>query len=217
MLDSIYGSKEFIQDWVYFTPNNKFWRCSWYNESYVIDSSLTYSNQEVSLNGQLKYSIYSIDTSSILLVTPDDNVLRCKRWNAYDPERIANFIQSNPKKKLLSGNWTLDSSEVNPTVMPSYCKNLYLGSKFTFNQNGTFDVFPKDSTNKCNSYSYHIWENQVSITEYDMMMHLDIVKLTADKLILKSTYVPSDGCSEKMMEAKQKGYNLYLTKQNAKN
>ena len=214
MLDSLYGSKEFIQDLVYFTHNDKFWRCSHYNESQLIDSSLTFKDNKVFDNGQLKYSIFSLDSNSIILVTTDNKVYHCSRWNEYDQEDVERFIKTNPIKKLLNGNWTLDSSEITPTRMPSFCNDLYPGTKFSFNPNGTFDIYPKDSTNKCNGYSYRIWENEISVTEYDMIMTLGIVKLSKDKLILKSTYVSKDSdWSEKMMKAKQEGYNLYLTRQ----
>ena len=214
MLDSLYGSKEFIQDWVYFTTTDKFWRCSYYSENQLIDSSLTFKDNKVFDKGELKYSIFSLDSNSIILVTTDRKVFHCRRWNEFDQEDIERFIKTNPTKKLLNGNWKLDSSQIAPTRMPSFCNDLYPGAKFAFNPNGTFDIYPKDSTNKCNGYSYKIWENEISITEYDMIMKLDIVNLSKDKLVLKSTYVPKDvDWSEKVMKARQEGYNLYLTRQ----
>ena len=214
MMDSVYGSKEFIQDWVYFTPNDKFWRCSHYNENQLIDSSLTFKDNEVFDNGQLKYSIFSLDSNNIILVSSDKKVFHCRSWNNFNQKYIYIFFITNTTKKLLNGNWTLDSSEIKPTRMPSFCNDLYPGTKYAFNPNGTFDIYPKDSTNKCNGYSYKIWENEISITEYDMVMKLEIVNLTKDKLILKSTYVSKDAdWSEKMMKARQEGYNLYLTRQ----
>src|SRR5690606_13276763 len=214
MLDSLYGSEKFIQDIVYFTPNNKFWRLSHYSESQLIDSSFTYKDNKVFDNGKLKYSVFSLDSNNIILVRTDNKVFRCRRWNQFEQEDLDRFIKTNPTKKMLNGNWILDSSDITPTRMPSFCNDLYPGTKYSFNPDGTFDIYPNDSTNKCNGYSYRIWENEISVTEYDMIMTLEIVKLTKDKLILKSTYVSKKSdWSEKMIKARQEGYNLYLTRQ----
>jgi hypothetical protein len=213
MLDSLYGSGKFIQDWVYFTLDDQFWRCSHYSENQLIDSSLVFKNNKVFDNGQLKYSVFSLDSNNIILVTTDNKVFRCRRWNEFEQDDIDRFINTNPTKKMLNGNWILDSSDITPTRMPSFCNELYPGAKYAFNPNGTFDIYPKDSTNKCHGYSYRIWENEIRVTEYDMVMTLGIVKLTKDKLILKSTYVSKESDrSEKMMKPRQEGYNLYLTR-----
>ena len=208
-IDSVYGSNEFIQDWVYFTEDNKFWRCSYYNESYIIDSSVEYNDNVVSSNGQPKYEIYTIDSNNILLVTGDSKTFHCKRWNDFSDKRIKAFIKSNPKKRLLNGVWLLDSSELGSTRIPSYCDSLYPGTKFYFNSDGTFDVYAKNSAEKCNGYSYKIFDDEISFTEYDMDMAFDIVRLTSDSLILKSNYVPNKLWSS---EARKSGYKLYLTR-----
>src|SRR5690606_39509230 len=157
MLDSLYGSKEFLQDWIYFTPDNKFWRCSHYSENQLIDSSLVIEDNKVFDNGELKYSVFSLDSNNIILVTTDNKVFRCRRWNQFEQEDIDRFIKTNPTKKMLNGNWILDSSDITPTRMPSFCNDLYPGTKYSFNPDGTFDIYPNDSTNKCNGYSYRIW------------------------------------------------------------
>lgn len=214
MLDSIYGSNEFNQDWIYFTPEDKFWRCSHYSQSHLIDSSLTFKDNKVFDKGELKYSIFSLDSNNIILVSTDSIIFHCTRWNKFDSEDIDRFIKTNPTKKLLNGNWTLDSSEITPTRIPSFCNELYPGSKFAFNPNGRLEIYPKDSTNKCNSYSYKVWEDEISFIEYDMFMTLGIEKLSNDKLILKSTFIPKDRdpWSEEMLKFHQNGFNLYLTR-----
>ena len=105
MLDSLYGSKEFIQDWIYFTPDNKFWRCSHYSENQLIDSSLVFKDNKVFNNGELKYSVFSLDSNNIILVATDNKVFRCRRWNEFEQEDIDRFIKTNPTKKMLNGNW----------------------------------------------------------------------------------------------------------------
>ena len=212
MIDSIYGSKSFIQDWIYFTPDNKFWRCSYYNSSYIIDSSIKFKNDIVLSAGQKKYQVYTIDSSNILLVDSSSTVFHCRRWNSFSPEKIERFVKGNPKKKLLNGYWLLDTSEISPTRVPSFCDSLYAGTKFYFNPDGTFDIYAKDSTAKCGAYSYKIWENEISFIEYDMVMGFDIIRLTSDSLVIKSTFVPRDAWDENATNARENGYELYFTK-----
>jgi hypothetical protein len=213
MLDSIYGSKEFIQDWVYFTPTGNFWRCTRYVENQLIDSSLTFKGNEIFYNGELKYSIFSLDSNNIILVSKDKTVFHCKRWNEFDQEDITMFVKTNPIKKLLNGRWILDSSEVIPTTIPSHCDKLFPGSKFYFNPNGRLEIYPKDSIIICNNYSYDIWDNEISIRENDMVLGLEIVRLSSTKLILKSTYMPKGESTGQTIKTELDGYNLYLTKQ----
>jgi len=210
-LDSAYGSSEFIQDRVYFTPDNKFWRCSRYGESQLIDSSFTYKDNKVFHNNKLQYTIFSLDSNNIILLAHDKKVFHCRRRNEYDPEDIERYIRTNPTKKLLNGTWMLDSSEITPAGLPSFCYKLFPGTKFAFKPDGEFEILPKDSSKACNSYSYHIWGNQISIIEYDMEMGLGIVSLTKDKLVLRSKYEPSN--TFRSAEIRQHGYKLYFTRE----
>ena len=78
---------------------------------------------------------------------------------------------------------------------------------------GILEIYPNDSINKCNSYSYRIWKDKISITEYDMVMELKIEKISTDKMVLKSRYIPREiAWTEEVMKAKQEGYNLYFSK-----
>lgn len=213
MLDSLYGSSEFIQDWVYFTPEGEFWRCSHYSESQLIDSLLTFKEDKVFKNGKIVYSITALDSSNITLKANSEQTYHLKRWNQFDKEDIERFIQTNPTKLLLNGNWELDSSEISPTRMPSYCNDLMAGTRFDFKAKGILEIYPNDSINKCNSYSYRIWKDKISITEYDMVMELKIEKISTDKMVLKSRYIPREiAWTEEVMKAKQEGYNLYFSK-----
>lgn len=217
MIDSIYGSSESIQDWIYFTPDNKFWRCSRSRGSYILDSCLNYDTNKITRNQSTVYNIYSVDTNNILLESGENQVFHCRRWNEFDQEDITRFVHTNPTKKLLNGRWNLDSSEIIPTALPSYCDRLLPGSKFVFNPNGRLEVFPKDSINKCNNYSYHIWDNKISMREYDMGLELDIVTITKNKMTLKSTYKPEGRYSGGSYRTELEGHNLYFTKEKEKN
>jgi hypothetical protein len=141
-------------------------------------------------------------------------IYRCRRWNSFSQEKIERFIEGNPKKRLLNGTWLLNESELSPSTVPSFCDSLYAGTKFYFKPNGTFDIYAKDSISKCGTYSYKIWEDKISFTEYDMVMGFNIIKLTSDSLIITSTYVPNNNWDDKATQARQSGCKMYLTKLN---
>ena len=210
MLDSISGSDRFLQDWIYFTPDHKFWRFSYYNNSYIIDSALDCNGDKIFLRDQLKYTIYSPDSNHLLLVTPEDSVFHLKSRRHFDIEDIARFVRANPHKLLLNGNWKMDSADYSPSYLPSYCENLYPGSRLVFNGNGFLDVYPRDSTHKCYSYSYKVSEEEISIVESDMTLNLALVKISGDTLILKSRWLHYQ--NPDAQKVRESAYNIYLSR-----
>ncbi|WOK07747.1 hypothetical protein RT717_03800 [Imperialibacter roseus] len=76
----------------------------------------------------------------------------------------------NPKNQAIHGLWEIDSLIVEPISIPSYCDMIYKGSLFNFKSDGQLVITPKDSTQKCNSYSYKIFDDELNIVEYDMVM-----------------------------------------------
>jgi hypothetical protein len=115
----------------------------------------------------------------------------------------------------LNGSWRLDSSEYVPSYLPSYCNNLYLGSKLIFREDGLLDVIPKDSTYSCFSYGYRIFDQEINLAEYDMILKLEISKLTADSLILRSyylNYVDKPLSFSQSEDVRLNGYKIYLTR-----
>src|SRR5690606_20912042 len=126
--------------------------------------------------------------------------------NSFSNEDIERFVTANPLKRLLNGSWILSSGELIPTRVPSYCDSLFEGTKFHFDPKGNFDIYEKDSTNKCGSYSYKIFEDRISFVEYDMVMRFEIETLTPDSLILKSKFVPMDNWNSDATKARENGY-----------
>ena len=211
VIDSIYGSNEFIQDWVYFTPEKKFYRFSKHRKSYIIDSALTWEHNIILKGNSELFKITAIDSQYIELKSAD-KIYRAERWNQFDREAIKRFISNNKYKLLINGKWKLDSTEIGKGGMPLNCDQIEKGSIFNFKNNSRLSVFEKDSLNFCNEYNYRVNKDRIALRKSDMIMELPISKLNSKKLVLLSKHIPKGTSAEKMWELKRKGIKLYLSK-----
>jgi hypothetical protein len=216
LIDSIDGADSFIQEWVYFTPENKFWRLSYYNDTYIIDSSLEIRGNSIFKGNKRKYSVYSVDSNHLVL-TDEDKIYHLQRRGSDNFDRISYFLEANPKKLLINGIWQLDSADYLPAYLPSYCKNLLPGSAIVFEPKGLLKVFEKDSADKCNSYSYKIFDDELSVTEYDMVVNMKIVTLTKDSLVFKSKWLDWENpkWTDEPWKVKADGYKIFCTRYKA--
>jgi len=211
VIDSIYGSDEFIQDWIYFTPEKQFYRFSKYNKNYVIDSALIWKHNRILKDDSELFKIIALDSENIELRT-SDKTYHAERWNTFDREDINLFIANNEYKLLINGKWKLDSTEIGKGGLPLSCDQIEKGSIFNFKENGQLEVFEKDSVNYCNQFHYGLFKNDLSLFKSDVVIRFPIVELDANKLILISRYIPKNNYSEEMWEMKRRGFKLYLTK-----
>ncbi len=211
VIDSIYGSHEFIQDWIYFTPKKQFYRFSKYNKSYVIDSALIWKHNRVLKNDSELFKIIALDSQNIELKT-FNKTYHAERWNTFDRENIKRFIENNEYKLLINGKWKLDSTEIGKGGLPLSCDQIEKGSIFDFKENGRLEVFEKDSLNYCNKFSYSLIKKELSLRKSDMVMGFPIAELNNNKLTLISRYIPKKNYTEEMWEKKKRGFKLYLTK-----
>lgn len=211
IIDSINGSDEFIQDWIYFTPEKQFYRFSKYNKSYVIDSALTWKHDRIIKNNSELFKITAIDSENIELKMAD-KTYHAERWNTFDREDIELFISNNKYKLLINGKWKLDSTEIKKGGLPLSCDQIEKGSIFDFKENGRLAVFEKDSVNFCNEFSYSLFKEELSLSKFDIVMGLPIAEITENKLILISRYIPKNNYTEEMWKLKRTGFKLYLTK-----
>ena len=99
----------------------------------------------------------------------------------------------NPKNKtsndLLYGEWILDSSAVTPAYLPSFCEELYAGSRFVFDEENHLTVYPDTSNKKCNRYSYHFDGRELHLTEWDMVMVFPVAQRDSNQLILRNSHI----------------------------
>lgn len=213
IIDSLYGSDTYIKDRVYFTPDGQFWRCSYYTKSYLVDSSLAFLNDKVFKQNKIIYSITALDSNNITLKSFHDEIFHLKRQDDFDIRDITKFVQSNLIKEKLNGDWELDSSELYPAIIPSFCNELFKGSRFNFKHKGILNIYPKNSTEKCGFYKYKIHKNEIVITEYDMNISLHIDSISDKKMVIKSKYADkSVPWSDKAFQVKKTGYSLYFSK-----
>jgi hypothetical protein len=96
----------------------------------------------------------------------------------------------NATNNLLVGEWILDSSQVSPAYLPSFCKSLENGSRFVFDYNNALTVYPDTSAVKCNSYSYHFTGTALHLTEWDMVVEFPVTHFDSSSLVIKSTWIP---------------------------
>ena len=211
VIDSIYGSNEFIQDWLYFTPEKQFYRFSKHRKSYIIDSALTWKHNKILKANSELFKITAIDSQYIELESAD-KIYRAERWNQFDRGAIEYFISNNKYKLLINGKWKLDSTEIGKGGMPLNCGQIEKGSVFNFKNNGRLSVFEKDSPNYCNEFSYRINKERIALRKSDMIMELRISELNSKKLVLISKHIPRNTSPEKRWELKRKGIKLYLSK-----
>lgn len=213
LVDSVSGIDSFTQEWVYFTPANKFWRFSHYNNNYIIDSALEIRGDKIFRGGELKYSVYSVDSNRLILAEKG-KAYHLQRRSSDNFDRISNFLNANPKKLLINGIWRLDSADYLPAYLPSYCKNLLPGSAIVFEPKGIMKIFEKDSADKCNSYTYKIFDNELSLLEYDMIVNMELVTLTRDSLVFKSKWLDWENpkWTDEPMKAREQGYKIYCTR-----
>lgn len=188
IIDSIVGQDTWIQDRLVFNGNNEFWWISHSNESYFVDSCLHYSNDTI-YNGQnISYSTSALDSNSILIKSKK-NIYHARRWHVISPRDINKYKRSDPFRKQIIGEWTLIESEMLPIKIPSWCKNLNIGTKFNFGTNGKMLINSSDTTlnEYCDSYSFTVWKNQkiiLNLTENDMKMSYDIESIDSNYLEL---------------------------------
>jgi hypothetical protein len=211
LIDSISGSDEFIQDWIYFTQKKEFYRFSKYKKSYVIDSALTWKQDIVFKNNSELFKIIALDSENIELKA-FDKTYHAKRWNTYYREDVELFISNNKFKLLINGKWELDSTEIGKGGLPSNCDQIEKGSIFEFKDDGILQVFENDSINPCYKYNYSLYKDNLSLQKSDVVMGFPILELTQNRLILVSRYIPNNNYNEEMWKLKRSGFKLYFTK-----
>lgn len=109
---------------------------------------------------------------------------------------------SNKQEKLpktdqyekLIGKWKVTKSNFLPFEHPSFCEKLELNSIFEFDEYGILRVYENGKSNRnCNnSQKFWIDGTELIAFEYDVGFPYQIIKLTADSLVIKSDIVPNN-------------------------
>ena len=100
-----------------------------------------------------------------------------------------------PKTKQyekLIGKWKVTKSSFLPFEHPSFCEKIGIKSVFDFDEDGILKVYENQTTTQnCNEYQvFWIDANELIVFEYDVHFPYQILKLTHDSLVLKTTNVP---------------------------
>lgn len=211
-IDSIYGEDSFTRDWLYFTPEMEFYRCSYGPSAYLIDSALTWRGNQILRADKIVYEISAIDSQFIKLNT-FDKVYRARRDKMFRQENLDQRIEAHAHKLMITGAWELDSMEVGLAMMPSFCKEVRVGALYDFKEDGLLQVFENDSVKACGDYSYSINRGEINITEYDMVMSFPIEEISPTKLVFWSSFA-SKGYDtlRKTMNVYRPKFKMYFTK-----
>ncbi len=184
MIDTMYGQNDFIQEWIYFTADDEFYRFSKYNKSYIIDSACIWNGNMIWKDGEERFSIEMIDSNYILL-KGEQFIFRAKKWRKSDPGFIEMFIQNNKSKLLLNGEWRLDSIEIGDNAILPICGNSRQGAVFNFSEDANLFIRHESSLDSCRSYFYQVYDHELSIQDFDVIYSYPISKITSKQLILE--------------------------------
>jgi hypothetical protein len=121
-----------------------------------------------------------------------------------------NSSTQDARTRYLAGEWILDSSTVTPAYLPSFCKELYNGSRFVFDRENQLTVYPDTSHVKCNMYSYHSTGDELHLTEWDMVVTFPLVVVDQDHIILENTHIPYERRTEDRSLDDVHVYRMYL-------
>ena len=94
-------------------------------------------------------------------------------------------------KKDIIGKWKAFDSNIIPFTHPSSCKKLDLNTVLQFDLNGVPKLFPSSKDTNCILYqNYFIKDSLLVFNELDMQFSYDILKLSKDTLIIRSSKIP---------------------------
>lgn len=191
-LDSIIGSKEWSNESICIDEKNQFWRFSFENKDYLLDSAGQISKKGIIINQELKYQIQFIDSTKFILKQNSESKIIYKREPYFEEAYLRDYLDSRLLNIKINGTWKLIESNIPPKLIsiPSSCNQIIIGSKFHF-FNGSMKISKKDSIQACNIYGYSISENKINFSDYDLLLEFDIESVSNKKLVLRSFNPPT--------------------------
>lgn len=191
-LDSIIGSKEWSNESICIDEKNQFWRFSFENKDYLLDSAGQISKKGIIINQELKYQIQFIDSTKFILKQNSESKIIYKREPYFEKAYLRDYLDSRLLNIKINGTWKLIESNIPPKLIsiPSSCNQIIIGSKFHF-FNGSMKIPKKDSIKACNIYGYSISENKINFSDYDLLLEFDIESVSNKKLVLRSFNTPT--------------------------
>ncbi len=145
MLDSISGTfNQWDRDFIFITDNRAFWKFTYWNDRYLIDSCFEVVGDQV-FNENLKvYKIKLLDTFNLSLTDNSGNIFfyknQSKEWDSDYKSDLQSFISSHLTHEQTSGWWKLKNATFRPFKLVNYPDKI---SDFTMflNTNGDATIF----------------------------------------------------------------------------
>lgn len=193
-LDSIIGSKDLIEEWVYFTDEAKFWRYSFMQRSYLVEGDLDYKFNFV-MHGKRKigYRLEKVDTNHVIMTDSTHTKFQLTRWSYFTPDLLETYRVGDSLKQQITGLWRLDSMDIAPGSFPTalyknYCSDLRPGSKLLFSDEGEAIVINIKTHTPCKQYIYKVFEGYISFEEFEVDYSYSIMELDEKHLVLAEEF-----------------------------
>jgi len=129
VLDSIAGSfNKWEKDFVFITNDQKFWRLTYWNDRYLIDSSLSIEGEVVQKGGRKFYTLKTMDSTGFVLHDQSGNKFFYRASSIESlsyQQQLSDFLKADSLKQVLQGSWKLTHSTLRPIKFISYHVPLY--------------------------------------------------------------------------------------------
>jgi hypothetical protein len=157
-LDSISGLfNKWDKDFVYITDSGAFWKFTYWNDKYLIDSSLTIRGNEVYSDKKKNYQIQLLDSFNLTVTDNYGNKFfysnQDKIWKSDYKSDLRQFISSHSTHQLLCGWWKLTQATFRPMKLVNYPDDI---TDFTMhlNKNGVATILINDLIDSTIDYSW---------------------------------------------------------------
>lgn len=165
-LDSISGSfKKWDRDFVYITDKGTFWKFTYLNDRYLIDSSFIIIANEVLQDKKRKYQVQLIDSFNMTIADNFGNTFfyrnQDREWNSNYKNDLRDFIFQDSLHQQVNGWWKLTKATFRPIKLVNYPDEI---NDFTLhiNKNGSATVFIDNLADSTIEYSWKAKPNTLS-------------------------------------------------------
>lgn len=200
MLDSISGTfNKLDRDFAFITESGKFWKFTYWNDQYLIDSNLTINGKEVFNDKTRVYQIQMLDTLHLTMTDNSGNIFfyrnQDKTWKTDYKAELSQFISKYTTHKLVNGWWKLTNASFRPMKLLNYPDEIYDFTMY-LSKNGEATIYINDIIDSTISYSWKADSMALSFGRGDVIGRDEqIISLDKNELVLvlntRKDYIPT--------------------------
>ncbi len=166
MLDSISGPfDKWDRDFVYITDNGNYWKFTYWNDRYLIDSCYTVNSNKILQNNKRCYQIQLIDSFKMLMADNFGNTFFYRnidrKWESNYKDDLRDFISQDSIHQKINGWWKLTKATFRPIKLVNYPDKI---NDFTIhlNKNGAATVYIDNLVDSTIDYSWQTKPSSLS-------------------------------------------------------